>query len=149
MKTKEQYTYVSAGILIFWMFLIFVLSSQSGLSSGGNPPLSFYVERKGAHVFEYFVLALLSFRFFRDVYARPARNDSQAERSDSGGESAKRVMFLAAAFALAYAATDEFHQLFVPGREGKMTDVLIDGGGVALFICTYIVWMRYQHKISK
>jgi ribonuclease HII len=27
---------------------------------------------------------------------------------------------------LLYAATDELHQLFVPGREGKPTDVLID-----------------------
>lgn len=29
----------------------------------------------------------------------------------------------------AYAATDEFHQLFVPGRSGQMTDVMIDSVG--------------------
>jgi VanZ family protein len=39
---------------------------------------------------------------------------------------------LAAAWGLAvvFAATDEVHQLFVPGREGKPTDVLIDAAGV-------------------
>lgn len=29
----------------------------------------------------------------------------------------------------AYAATDEFHQLFVPGRSGQITDVMIDSVG--------------------
>ncbi len=31
-----------------------------------------------------------------------------------------------------YAAADEFHQLFVPGRAGMLTDVLIDSIGVAI-----------------
>lgn len=31
-----------------------------------------------------------------------------------------------------YAASDEFHQLFVPGRAGMLTDVLIDSLGVLL-----------------
>lgn len=30
-----------------------------------------------------------------------------------------------------YAVTDELHQLFVPGRSGRITDVLIDGAGAA------------------
>ncbi len=29
-----------------------------------------------------------------------------------------------------YAATDEFHQLFVPGRSGQLRDVLLDSAGV-------------------
>lgn len=29
----------------------------------------------------------------------------------------------------AYAATDEFHQLFVPGRSGQITDVMLDSVG--------------------
>ena len=33
-----------------------------------------------------------------------------------------------------YAATDEFHQLFVPGRSCQFTDVCIDSGGAALGI---------------
>ena len=33
-----------------------------------------------------------------------------------------------------YAATDEFHQLFVPGRSSQFTDVCIDSGGAAFGI---------------
>ena len=38
-----------------------------------------------------------------------------------------------------YAATDEFHQLFVPGRSGRITDVLIDGCGAVAG--TIIIWI--------
>ena len=34
--------------------------------------------------------------------------------------------------AVAYAVTDEVHQLFVPGRSGRITDVLIDGAGAVV-----------------
>jgi VanZ family protein len=37
-----------------------------------------------------------------------------------------------------YAATDEFHQLFVPSREAAVTDVLIDTAGGALALC--LLW---------
>ena len=44
----------------------------------------------------------------------------------------------------AYAASDEFHQLFVPGRAGRVTDVLIDSGGVifGLFVVFVVSWMK-------
>ena len=43
-----------------------------------------------------------------------------------------------------YAATDEFHQLFVPGRAGMVTDVLIDSIGVT--IITLVLRKKYIHK---
>jgi VanZ family protein len=39
-------------------------------------------------------------------------------------------MVAAWALAVCYAATDEVHQLFVSGRSGQPTDVLIDACGV-------------------
>jgi VanZ family protein len=41
----------------------------------------------------------------------------------------KRVVAVAAAFALAYGLTDEFHQLFVSGRSADLYDALADGIG--------------------
>ncbi len=38
----------------------------------------------------------------------------------------------AAAIALAYAITDEYHQTFVAGRHGPPVDVLIDAAGIAV-----------------
>jgi VanZ family protein len=49
---------------------------------------------------------------------------------------------LAAGLSLLYAFSDETHQLFVPGREGKLTDVGIDAIGIAIGVIVV-------HLISK
>jgi VanZ family protein len=79
--------------------------------------------RKGAHVTEYAVLALLLWRARR----KPVKNDL---RPWSRPE-ARLVLLLVAL----YAAGDEFHQLFVANREAAVHDVLIDtaGGAAGLF----------------
>ncbi|HHH41229.1 MAG TPA: VanZ family protein, partial [Chloroflexi bacterium] len=42
-----------------------------------------------------------------------------------------RLRLLSLALALLYAASDEYHQTFVPGRNGQWPDVVVDGiGGV-------------------
>lgn len=41
-----------------------------------------------------------------------------------------------------YAGTDEFHQLFVEGRSGKVIDVLIDTCGAALGILGFLLLWR-------
>ena len=56
----------------------------------------------------------------------------------------KRKPWLIKSFAVTffYACTDEFHQLFVPGRAGRLTDVLIDCIGVSLI--TAVLWFRFK-----
>jgi hypothetical protein len=51
-------------------------------------------------------------------------------------------IFVAAALALLFAASDEFHQTFVPTRGGSIWDVLIDSLGVGLV--TLISLMRLR-----
>jgi len=50
----------------------------------------------------------------------------------------KRVLIILAGLAFTYcflyACSDEIHQLFVPGRSGKFTDVLIDSAGALLAV---------------
>ncbi|WP_182430534.1 VanZ family protein [Clostridium sp. OM02-18AC] len=43
----------------------------------------------------------------------------------------KQLLNAALAITFFYACTDEIHQLFVPGRSGRFTDVLIDSIGAA------------------
>ena len=45
---------------------------------------------------------------------------------------------------VAYAASDEFHQTFVPGRGGHVTDVLIDSGGVLFALAGVMVTQKIQ-----
>lgn len=85
------------------MIVIFAFSSQPG----DNLP-SFrgwdYLAKKGGHFTGYGLLALSYFHLLKYN---------------------KKQYRLAWLLALAYAATDEFHQSFVPGRHASIFDVLI------------------------
>lgn len=91
-----------------WCGLIFALSSVPHLKSGSSHDLSL---RRLAHLVEYGVLYLL------------------ARRALDGSPAAGWRAYL---FCLAYAASDEWHQGFVPGRMGRPQDVALDALGAAL-----------------
>jgi VanZ family protein len=79
-------------------------------------------------VTEYAVLALLLWRVLR----RPAAPDVPSWRWSHAG--------LALALAALYAATDEFHQTFVPSRQGSVWDVLLDTTGAAIgLLCLWAI----------
>ena len=65
-----------------------------------------------------------------------------------------RRFWIAAGLTAFYACTDEFHQLFVPGRAGLLSDVLIDslsavlGLVVFLLLQKFVVWF-YRRKERK
>jgi len=94
------------------MVVIFLFSAQPDLNSGlGTIDL---VVRKIIHATEYGLLTFLWWRALRTVV------------------SPERAIPLAVAAAVAYAATDEFHQRFVHGRHGTPVDVLIDATGATI-----------------
>jgi len=88
--------------------------------------------RKAAHAAEYSVLALLTWRARR----RPARIDRRPWNWREAG--------LALAFAAAFALSDEFHQLFVPSREARVGDVLVDSLGAALGLLALRAYGRWR-----
>jgi VanZ family protein len=95
------------------MGLIFFLSAQPDLSSGlGAWDV---LLRKLAHATVYAALTLLWWRALRH----------------GGATSDIRALAAAWLIAIAYSATDEFHQSFVTGRHGTPLDVLIDAGGAS------------------
>lgn len=81
-----------------------------------------FIARKCAHLTEYAVLALLLWRALR----KPPTPDTAPWLWSKAGLVLALVAF--------YAATDEFHQAFVPSRDASVRDVLIDtlGGALAL-----------------
>lgn len=50
------------------------------------------------------------------------------------GVSKKRSAIYAVILAFLYGASDEYHQMYTQGRESRMRDVFIDGGGATLVI---------------
>jgi VanZ family protein len=81
--------------------------------------------RKCAHLTEYAILAALCWRALRPA-GKPDRWDW-------------KVALTALLLLVFYAATDEFHQKFVPSREASVLDVLIDSLGGALGL--FVVWL--------
>lgn len=87
--------------------------------------------RKAAHVAEYGVLGLA---VAYPLYAYGKR---------------KRKMILWGEFiCILYAVTDELHQLYVPGRAGRISDVVIDGIG-ALIGCLLFYFLTNFLQVHK
>jgi len=88
------------------------------------------VSRKLAHLAEYGIFGLLLYQ------SLPA----------SGGLSGKRQRALWSVLAAAaYSLTDEFHQLFVPGRHASIVDCAIDSTGAAVAM---LLVLGYRRLIS-
>lgn len=88
--------------------------------------------RKGAHMTEYAILAVLLLGIL-------------------AGESIEgRTVVWSVILTALYASTDEFHQLFVPGRSGQLRDVLIDTCGAAIGVLVfYGIWRSIAGKSRK
>ncbi|MCL4472383.1 MAG: VanZ family protein [Actinobacteria bacterium] len=112
--------------VLAWASLIFYLSAQPDLSTGlGSWDL---IVRKIAHVGEFAILtSLLWFAITRNRVGH------------------KGALLLAAVAALIYAASDEFHQHFVPGRIGTPRDVAIDSLGI---IVAALIILGFGRKFS-
>jgi VanZ family protein len=108
------------------MALIFALSHQSVLVEIEHAvgEKTFY---KTAHVVVYAILAWLWWR------ALSARR-----------EVGWRVLTVALGLTVLYGISDEVHQLFIPGRYGRIADVLFDASGalVMILLLRQYEWLR-------
>ncbi|MDI3536801.1 MAG: hypothetical protein PWP16_1085 [Eubacteriaceae bacterium] len=132
----------------FWMGMIFLSSSQTGevsgsLSSGLSSIIMKEVEglfaihldlqafdhviRKNAHFFVYMLLGIFFYLALRTSKA------SQPEL--------KAILF-----SLIYALSDEGHQLFINGRAGRATDVLIDSLGALIGVLLIRAFKKHQDQ---
>lgn len=157
-KTENsKKVYIFRGLVILWMVVIFVFSAADGDESSKTSgwvgrmigsilhsdfedwteeEQQAYAEkieypiRKTAHATEYAVLALL---FFGALTF----------------EGKKRYIF-SWIFTVIYACTDEFHQLFVPGRAGRLFDVGVDSlgalAGLLILAGCRALWLRRKNR---
>jgi VanZ family protein len=58
----------------------------------------------------------------------------------------QKAPWLAWGFCVLYAATDEFHQSFVPGRSAQVKDVGIDALGALVGLLLALIWLRWRGK---
>lgn len=85
-----------------------------------NPDLFHLIQflvRKSAHLVAFGVLAMLARWTLAALWPRLSPN---------------RLSAAALLFTIIYAVTDEWHQTFMPGRDGRAVDVLIDSVGALI-----------------
>lgn len=159
-KSRQIIFWVLSHVLaLFWMYVIFGFSAQNGESSGGlsekvclttvglvndvcnmgwtepevvriAKPMEYPV-RKLAHMTEFGILAMLYY-WVLGFYPKI----QQVWKRLKNGQSRYVLAF---AMTVAYAAADEFHQLFIPDRSGNLFDVCVDSTGALLAL--FFLWI--------
>ena len=131
--------------VLLWMTVIFGFSSDShsfqhssriigplldwlfpGMASDTRNEIVF-IARKGAHLTVYAILVLLVWRAWRRRLGPGPHPWTWRE--------AGLALFITAL----YAASDEYHQTFVPTRDGCVRDVIIDSCGAAAAL--WLLWL--------
>jgi VanZ family protein len=133
------------GPAVIWMAVIFLFSSDYFSSANTTPLFApilsrlfpdasaarieqiIELTRKLGHYGEYFILAILLMR---------------ALNAEHWGRLAKRRLIWCIALATLYAASDEWHQAFVPSRTASPVDVMIDSFGA---ICGTL-WFHARNR---
>lgn len=131
-------------LFLSWLILIYLLSAETGDQSGSLSDgillsiakllkisdtkafvdtFGFFI-RKLAHFSEYFILYILTYECFKE-YNCP------------------KLIVVSVLFCVLYASFDEFHQLFVDGRCGQLSDVMIDSSGS---IVSCFLWRLVKKK---
>ena len=110
-----------------WMVLIFILSSIPGSYTGPEGGMFDFL-KKVLHFCIFGVLAYAYIRAFEGARFFVGR-----------WRAAFLVSFILATL---YAMSDEYHQLFTPGRHASPYDVLIDSAGSAVFLAVLYVKRR-------
>ena len=119
------------GPAILVMGLIFVASNTSG---SDIPKFGIYdlLVKKGGHMFGY---ALLAAAYFHAL--------------DNGKRKPRILFLLTVLLAVIYAASDEFHQSFTPGRSPAVMDVCIDAIGSIIGMAVLLLSRRCFFNGSK
>lgn len=148
-KNLTKRNVINIMLVLTWMSIIFIFSSQDGSESTDKSKIVIYifnyigldlnsilgdtadfVVRKGAHMTEYFILIMLIQRTLNLKYTL------------------NKSLLFALGLTVLYACSDEYHQTFVQGRCGQVKDVLIDTCGALIYVfirqCEYInkKWLK-------
>ena len=134
-------------LVVIFMLFIFYMSSREGDKSTGdssavinfikiylgidldmisNGNASFIV-RKTAHATEYMVLFILIYMVTKEY------------------ENIKRKVLLSLIITICYSISDEVHQYFVPGRDMRIFDVMVDSTGALIGV----ILLKIKNRLKK
>lgn len=127
--TKKKYV-INLLLIVIWMIFIFLMSNQPAETSDSQSlgiisilsklgidmsgifgDIANFIVRKCAHFLEYMILGFLIINLIKEDLK------------------IKYIILIVIGGVFLYACTDEFHQLFVSGRDGNLRDIFIDTSG--------------------
>ncbi len=111
-----------------WLLLIYIFSSIGNLPQINNYNLPV---DKVAHFVEFGILAYL---FIRALYYGTGLFDL------------KQSILITSGVALFFAASDEFHQLYVPGRLASYTDLIADCAGIGISLLVFAMFLKARNN---
>jgi len=114
---KNYENIMNYGLVLVWIGIIFWFSSHPKITTVNSYAVDFFF-KKSAHFIEYGILSILIYR-------------------------ATKNLKLSIILSILYAASDEFHQSFVPGREPRVRDVIIDAVGSVTGV---LIWNKLYLK---
>ena len=146
MNSKKKKRVILTILIILWAILVFYLSNQESDESSGfsfrftslfikDIELATFIEpyfRKIAHYIEYMIGGIL-FGYLFNTY------DWKDEK----------IIFISCLLGIWYAALDEIHQIFVPGRAGRIVDVYLDSLGIASGVVLILIIIKIISKNKK
>jgi len=150
-KLKLRYKYL---LLVIWMLVIFSFSSEVKSVSHARSEaivsavthtfhlkasndLADFITRKSAHTFLYLILGILMFNVVKEY-----NKGSSGERTGD----LRLAVLLSVLLCMAYANSDEFHQIFTPGRGSLVSDVVIDTTASSVGVGSYLLVARRYGK---
>lgn len=118
----EKHNKISWAITILIAIIIFYMSALT------FPPGSKVGTGINATVYHISIFSL--FAFFLSISLIRGKN--------------KKLIPVAIILAIFYALSDEFHQMFVPGRHASMGDIFLDSFGILIASAIYILTLKYR-----
>ncbi len=131
---------ISILLVVVWMLVIFYLSNQNKVETNettdiiyklfhikSDSLILFTLIRKSAHLIEYLILGILVYNMFKNY-------------------NISNIILCSIFICIIYSCTDEIHQVFIEGRDGKIIDCIIDTIGSSIGI---IIMNLRQKRLSK
>lgn len=148
--TKKKYV-INLLLIVIWMTFIFLMSNQPAETSDSQSlgiisilsklgidmsgifgDIANFIVRKCAHFLEYMILGFLIINLIKEDLKL------------------KYIILLVISGVFLYACTDEFHQLFVSGRDGNLRDIFIDtSGGTVSALLFYLKRLLIKNRINE
>jgi len=149
-KPDNQMNLIFAFLSVAYIFVIFFFADSSAVSAVApyNPFSLLHIPLYGILTI-LIVFALVPFNSFPFSRIRTINRNESSVTNRINATNGHNRFLIAGFISILVALADEYHQVFIPTREGSLTDVLLDVAGIVLAILFTFRLYRMQRTYVK